>query len=520
MKFLGVSRDMSCQSGNAAAEGPSLQGGNEGCARVAIIGGGPAGLTAAYELHRRSKVHSPFVFEESNQVGGISRTVVYKGYRFDIGGHRFFTKVKAVQQLWKEVLPHDFLRRPRLSRIYYRSKYFDYPLKPLNALRNMGLYESVRIMLSYAKWQLRPKGDESTFDKWVTNRFGGRLFWHFFKSYTEKVWGIPCNEIRADWAAQRIKNLSLLKAVWNAISGSNDTHSLIEEFDYPRLGPGMMWEAFRDQVVEKGSQVRLNHRVSKIYHHDKKIRSVEVECLDEVGRYVFEAEQFISSMPIRHLIDNMVPAAPSEVRDAAAKLKYRDFLIVTLILEKKDLFPDNWIYIHSPDVQVGRIQNFRSWSPEMLPDDRHSSIGMEYFCNEGDALWEMDNDALVRLAEKELRSLNLVGDAAVVDGTVIRQLKAYPVYDHEYQDALLVIREWLDNFSNLQLVGRNGMHRYNNQDHSMLTAMLAVENILGEQHDLWSVNVEEEYHEEESAESGLKFRERFSERLQPTRLAG
>ena len=484
---------------------------------VAIIGGGPAGLTAAYELHKHSDSHHPVVFEESNQVGGISRTVQYKGYRYDIGGHRFFTKVKPVQDLWKEVLPNDFLKRPRLSRIYYRSKYFAYPLKPLNALRNMGAYESGRILLSYAKWQVRPSKDESTFDQWVTNRFGGRLFWHFFKSYTEKVWGIPCNEIRADWAAQRIKNLSLRKAVWNAISGSNDTHSLIEEFDYPRLGPGMMWETFRDRVAEAGGEVRMEQRVRKIHRDDRAIRAIEVENVADGSSYLFKADQFISSMPITALIGNMVPPAPKHVQAAAEKLKYRDFLIVTLILKKKDLFPDNWIYIHSPDVNVGRIQNFRSWSPEMLPDDEHSSIGMEYFCNEGDPIWETDNAELVKMAEQELRKLNLVGDAEVVDGTVIRQPKAYPVYDHEYADALEVIRNWLDNFPNLQLVGRNGMHRYNNQDHSMLTAMLAVKNILGEKHDLWSVNVEQEYHEETSKpeEAGQP---QYGERLQPERV--
>src|SRR5438067_3000820 len=486
-----------------------------GKATVAIIGGGPAGLTAAYELQKHSKSHHPVVFEESKQVGGISRTVVYKGYRYDIGGHRFFTKVKPVEALWKEVLPNDFLKRPRMSRIYYRSKYFAYPLKPLNALINMGAYESCRILLSYAKWQVRPSQDESTFDQWVTNRFGGRLFWHFFKSYTEKVWGIPCNEIRTDWAAQRIKNLSLRKAIWNAISGANDTASLIEKFDYPRLGPGMMWETFRDRVVEAAGEVRMEQRVKKIHRDDRAIRAVEVENVADGSTYVFAADQFISSMPITALVENMVPPAPAPVRAAAAKLKYRDFLIVTLILKKKDLFPDNWIYIHSPEVKVGRIQNFRSWSPEMLPDDEHSSIGMEYFCSEGDELWEMSNDKLLKLAETELRKLNLVGNAEVVDGTVIRQPKAYPVYDHEYGDALEVMRTWPDNFPNLQAVARNGMHRYNKQDHSMLTAMLAVKNTLGERHDLWSVNVEQEYHEETAEDDHAP---KYSERLQPTRL--
>ena len=484
---------------------------------VAIIGGGPAGLTAAYELQKYSEAYHPVVFEESNQVGGISRTEMYKGYRYDIGGHRFFTKVKSVEALWKEVLPNDFLQRPRMSRIYYRSKYYDYPLKPLNALLNMGPYESMRIMLSYAKWKVRPSREEVTFEQWVTNRFGGRLFWHFFKSYTEKVWGIPCNEIRADWAAQRIKNLSLRKAIWNAFSGSNDTHSLIEKFDYPRLGPGMMWEAFRDRVEEKGGEVRMEQKVRRIFRDENKVRGVEVENADG-STYEFAADQFISSMPISALVENMVPPAPDHVRGAAAKLRYRDFLMVTLIIEGENMFPDNWIYIHSPDVKVGRIQNFRSWSEEMIPEPNRSSLGMEYFCNENDELWDKDDAELLAQAERELRTLNLVGDAPVLDGKVIRQRKAYPLYDGDYRDALETIREWLATITNLQAVGRNGMHRYNNQDHSMLTAMLAVKNILGEEHDLWAVNVEEEYHEEVSDPEEAKQVMGHSERLQPTRI--
>ena len=486
-------------------------------ATVAIIGGGPAGLTAAYELQKHSHSHHPVVFEESDQVGGISRTEVYKGYRYDIGGHRFFTKVKSVEALWKEVLPNDFLQRPRMSRIYYRSKYYDYPLKPLNALLNMGPYESVRIMLSYAKWKVRPSRTEETFEQWVINRFGGRLFWHFFKSYTEKVWGIPCNEIRADWAAQRIKNLSLMKAVWNALTGSNDTHSLIEKFDYPRLGPGMMWEAFRDRVQEKGGEVRMEQKVRRIFRDGNQVRAVEVENADG-STSEFEADQFISSMPISALVENMVPPAPAHVLEAARKLRYRDFLMVTLIIEGENMFPDNWIYIHSPDVKVGRIQNFRSWSEEMIPEPNRSSLGMEYFCNENDELWDKSDEELLAQAERELRTLNLVGNAPVLDGKVIRQRKAYPLYDGDYRDALEIIRYWLDTIPNLQAVGRNGMHRYNNQDHSMLTAMLAVQNILGEKHDLWAVNVEEEYHEEVSGSEEGGHVKGHSERLQPTRI--
>lgn len=471
---------------------------------VAIIGGGPAGLTAAYEFQKHSDKHHPVVFEETDQVGGIARTETYKGYRFDIGGHRFFTKVKQVEALWKEVLPEEFLRRPRMSRIYYNDKYYAYPLKIFNALSNMGIYESSRIMISYMKWRLFPHNNEDNFEQWVTNRFGGRLFWHFFKTYTEKVWGMPCTEIQADWAAQRIKNLSLRKAVWNALTGSNDTTSLIEEFDYPRLGPGMMWEAFRDRIEAQHGEVRMDSRVTKVRRNEEAILGIDIRSGgDNPEQYYFTADQFISSMPIAELVHAMDPPAPPAIQAAADKLKYRDFLIVTLILEGAEIFPDNWIYIHSPEVQVGRIQNFRSWSEAMVPDANRSSIGMEYFCQAGDRLWTSDNADLVKQASAELEKLGLAKSATVVDGTVIRQPKAYPVYDGDYREALDMIRGWLANFSNLQMVGRNGMHRYNNQDHSMLTAMLAVKNILGGEHDLWSVNVEKEYHEDIEAAPDL-----------------
>ncbi len=471
---------------------------------VAIIGGGPAGLTAAYEFQKHSDRHHPVVFEETDQVGGISRTASYKGYRFDIGGHRFFTKVKQVEALWKEVLPEEFLRRPRMSRIYYQDKYFDYPLKLFNALSNMGIYESSRIMLSYMKWKVYPHDDEGNFEQWVTNRFGGRLFWHFFKTYTEKVWGMPCTEIQADWAAQRIKNLSLRKAVLNALTGANDTTSLIEAFDYPRLGPGMMWEAFRDKVRAQGGEVRMQQRVTRVLRDEDSVLGIEVHTTgDSPETYTFAADHFISSMPIAELVTVMDPPAPLAIQAAAAKLKYRDFLIVTLILEGTDIFPDNWIYIHSPDVKVGRIQNFRSWSEAMVPDETRSSIGMEYFCQEGDELWTSDDADLIKQAGRELERLGLAKASIIVDGTVIRQPKAYPVYDGEYREALDMIRGWLANFGNLQMVGRNGMHRYNNQDHSMLTAMLSVQNVLGGNHDLWTVNVEKEYHEDIEAAPDL-----------------
>ncbi|MFN0114161.1 MAG: NAD(P)/FAD-dependent oxidoreductase [Paracoccaceae bacterium] len=467
---------------------------------VVVIGGGPAGLTAAYELQKRSGRYTPLVYEASDMVGGIARTESHNGYRFDIGGHRFFTKVKEVEEMWHEVLQDDFITVPRLSRIYYRGKFFDYPLKLVNALRNIGFYESVRIMLSYLKWQVRPYKKEESFEEWVINRFGGRLYMHFFRSYTQKVWGINPREIRADWAAQRIKNLSLFKAVWNALTGSNDTTSLIEEFQYPRLGPGMMWEKTQELIEEQGGKVELRSAVVGVNRQGNRVTSVDVKHWHEDGRPPVvervEGAHFINSMALRDLIHSFDPPPPPEVVEAANRLRYRDFLIVTLVLDHADPFKDNWIYIHSPHVKVGRIQNFRAWSKEMLPDQNTASIGMEYFCQEGDGLWTMTDDELRALASKELEELGLAKANDVIDAAIIRQPKAYPVYDGEYRAALDIIEGWIGSLENFQTVGRNGLHRYNNQDHSMLSAMLAARNILGEKHNVWTVNVERSYHEE------------------------
>jgi protoporphyrinogen oxidase len=462
--------------------------------QVVVIGAGPAGLTAAYELAQFDL--QPIVIEKGDKVGGLARTENYKGFYFDMGGHRFFTKSEEVKKLWREILGDNFFRRPRLSRIYYQKKFFYYPLKPLNALRGLGLLESVLIVLSYCRWRLLPYRREDTFEQWVTNRFGRRLFRTFFKTYTEKVWGIPCSELRAEWAAQRIKDLSLKTALLSMFLKPKETiKTLIEEFDYPRLGPGMMWNAVKDRVEEWGGAVRMNTEVVGIHRCGHRIDSVVVSC--DGQRDIIPGTDFISSMPITEFIKELDPPPPAAVLEAAAKLNYRDFLTVCLVVNEPDLFPDNWIYIHDPEVKVGRIQNFKNWSPDMTPDPHKTSLGLEYFCTEGDALWNMADADLIELAKRELARVGLASYAAIEDGCVFRVPKSYPVYDADYRDYLAVVREFVDGLENFQTVGRNGLHRYNNQDHAMLTGMLAVRNaVLGEKHDLWSINTDQEYHEE------------------------
>jgi len=469
--------------------------------KVVIIGAGPAGLTEAYEL---SKVGvESIVLEKDQMVGGISKTVKYKDYYFDIGGHRFFTKVKRVNDMWKEVLGEDFLRRKRLSRIYYNKKFFFYPIRPLNALLGLGPWNSFLILTSYLYAHTFPSKQVETFEDWVSNHFGKRLYETFFKAYTEKLWGIPCSEIKAEWAAQRIKGLSLLRAIKNAIikpknNGGNGTviKTLIDGFDYPKLGPGMMWQYVAKIVQRKGTKVYLGAEVEAILwdKNNGRVNSIEVRVNGQ--NKLYRGTDFTSSMPIKELIQKLTPAAPEEVLKAANDLNYRDFITVALIVNKRDVFPDNWIYIHDPDVKLGRIQNFKNWSPYMVPDKNKTCLGLEYFCFEGDELWTMTDEELIEFGKRELETLGFVKANDVEDGTVVRMPKAYPVYDTNYQESLQTVRRFLSQIDNIQLVGRNGMHRYNNQDHSVLTAMLAVENILGANHDLWDVNADQEYLEE------------------------
>ena len=457
---------------------------------VVVMGAGPAGLSAAYELARARQRTT--VLEADSQVGGLSKTMHHRGFLFDIGGHRFFTKIGLVEQMWRDVLGPELLVRPRLSRIYYRHKFFDYPLRPLNAVRGLGIVESARCTVSYVTARMAPRRPEEDFETWVSNRFGKRLFDIFFRTYTEKVWGLKCREISADWAAQRIQSLSLAAVIKNALIPSriaSRPKSLIERFLYPRRGPGQMWEKTAELVEAGGSRVLLNTPVRTIHHDGQRITAVDTET----GSHA--AKHFISTLPIRDLIASMRPIAPPSIQHAAAQLRYRDYLAVCLICNVSNLFPDNWIYVHDPDVHVGRIQNYGNWSSAMVPVPGASCLGLEYFCFEGDRLWSMTDAELVQLGISEVAQLGLLRKDQVEEGVVLRVPKAYPVYDGTYKAQLAEIRGWLDQFSNLQLIGRNGMHRYNNQDHSILTGMLAARNILGSNYDLWQINADAEYHE-------------------------
>lgn len=463
-----------------------------------IIGGGPAGLTAAYELAKNSV--PAVVLEADGVLGGIARTVNYKGYLFDIGGHRFFTKWDEVQQIWQEILGSQFLTRPRLSRIYYHKKFFYYPLKPKNALVGLGIVESVRVLMSYLGSRLFPHKEEENLAQWVSNRFGKRLYEIFFKTYTEKVWGVPCTEIRAEWAAQRIKGLSLTAAIANALFPAKKTKvkTLIDQFQYPELGPGQMWERLATRLRERGYPVLTERPVVRIRHNGTGI--TEVLTRGPYGDERFAGTHFVSSMPIRELINALDPPAPPMIQKAANNLRYRDFLIVSLIVNRKDVVPDNWIYVHEPGVRVGRIQNFKNWSPAMVPDANKTCLGMEYFVFQGDDLWSSPDAELIARARREIVQLGLVRAEEIIDGTVVRMPKAYPMYDSGWTEQITLIRSYLEKtIPNLQLVGRNGMHKYNNQDHSMMTALCAARNIMGAHYDLWAINSEPEYHEEKKA---------------------
>ena len=461
--------------------------------RTIILGAGPAGLTAGYEALKRGL--DPLIYEQDIQVGGISKTVNFRGHLFDVGGHRFFTKYGQIRAIWDELLGPEFLVRPRLSRIYYRNRYFDYPLKPLNALANLGLGESALVILSYIAERLKPPRNIVTFEDWVSRQFGRRLFKIFFETYTEKVWGISCRQLQADWAAQRIKSLSLPKAILDSFGLLKADHvtSLIDRFSYPRRGPGQMWDKARMAIEAGGGRVELGARAVRLNHGRGRVSSVVIQSSGSLTEA--HGDHYISSLPLKDLLLSLDPLPPDQVVQAALKLRYRDFITVGVILRKADIFPDNWIYVHSPDVQVGRIQNFKNWSPDMVPEQGCTSLGLEYFCFDDDALWKSSNRDLIALATAELARLGLAGPEQVVDAIVIKSPKAYPIYDASYKRAVGTIRDYLTTFTNLQTIGRNGLHRYNNQDHSMLTALAAIANIQGETQSVWDINTDDIYHE-------------------------
>lgn len=490
---------------------------------VLIIGAGPAGLTAGYELTKHGR--NVCVLEADPQyVGGISRTVQYKGYRFDIGGHRFFSKSSEIEALWTEILGPDLLDRPRLSRIYYRGKFFSYPLKPLEAFRKLGPIESMRCVASYLHAKTQPKKEAKSFEDWVSRQFGKRLYEIFFQTYTEKVWGMPCTEISADWAAQRIKGLSLSAALMNALSsnlfeqksGEETVKTLIRSFRYPRLGPGMMWERCAEKITERGGVIEQGWQVKEMQwlaaEEAWHVRAASGE--GEVRHWV--AREVISTMPMQELGRCLRPMLSTQAEGAARSLRYRDFLTVALIVDEQLPLEDNWIYIHDAGVKVGRIQNFKSWSPELVPEAGRTCLGLEYFCFAGDGLWNARDEDLIRLASDEVHQIGLAHRSAVRDACVVRQAKAYPVYDEHYVRHVETLRgEFAKRCPRLHLAGRNGMHKYNNQDHSMMTALLTARNILAGRpvYDVWAVNEDASYHEEHSPSvSGL--------RAVPTRMAG
>jgi protoporphyrinogen oxidase len=496
-------------------------------AEIFVIGAGPAGLTTAYCLTRETS--SVIVIEKDpHYVGGISRTVRHGDFMFDIGGHRFFSKAKEVVDLWHEILPDDFITRRRLSRIYYGGKFYSYPLSAFQALRNLGIFTSAACMLSYAFAKAFPVASPRSFHDWVRNRFGERLFQIFFKTYTEKVWGMSCDDISADWAAQRIKGLDLRVAVMDALmrsfgrkpkagaAGDDVVKTLIETFQYPRKGPGMMWEAAAAKTKERGGQILMGRELTGLSYDDaQKLWRIEVATADG-ERESYTARHIVSSAPVRELLQKLSPKPISLLH--ARELRYRDFLTVALMINKPDVFDDNWIYIHDPNVKVGRVQNFGSWSPEMAPAGM-TCLGLEYFCFEDDGLWSMSDQDLIALAKQEVAEVGLASAADVIDGCVVRQPKAYPVYDDAYREHMAVIRRDLEqSYPSLHLIGRNGMHKYNNQDHAMMTAMLTARNILAGERifDIWQVNEDAEYHEAGTSSAQVAL---ASERLVPRKAS-
>jgi protoporphyrinogen oxidase/putative flippase GtrA len=470
-------------------------------APVYILGGGPAGLAAAYQLTKQGQ--AVVVVERDARVGGLAKSIEYQGFVLDCGPHRFFTKVAPVLALWNEILGNEQVAINRLTRIYYGGKYFSYPLKALEALLTLGVVESLRILISYVRARLFPRCNPENFAEWVTNQFGKRLFEIFFEGYTEKLWGISCTEISADWAAQRIKGLSLLSALRNALLGNNGkVKSLVDQFQFPRLGSGQLYEKICDYLRCHNQHVLLHTEAVRVHHDESHITHVTLRNRQTGVEETVGCSGVISSIPITLLVQQMHAPAPTEVINAAKSLKFRNTILVYLIVEHGDMFPDNWLYINEPTVQLGRVTNFANWSPDMLPNRQQTPLCCEYWCNFDDPMWAKSDDELRLQAEQELRKIALLRHEKVSGGFVVRLPRTYPVYVGNYTAALLEIQAYLKQFQNLQLIGRYGSFKYNNQDHSLLMGILAAENVLTPgKHDLWSINSDSEYQEESSADT-------------------
>ena len=468
---------------------------------IYILGAGPAGLAAAYQLTKQG--FPVVVVEKDALVGGLAKSIEYKGFILDFGPHRFFTKVEPVLKLWDEVLGKEQVTVNRLTRIYYGGKYFSYPLKAVQALLTLGIWESLNIITSYLWIRLRPNPNPKNFAEWVTNKFGKRLFEIFFEAYTEKLWGISCQEISGDWAAQRIKGLSLLSAIRNALLGnSGRVKSLVDQFQFPRLGSGQLYDKIQEYLEDNQQKVLVNTEVVKVHHEGYQVTHITLRNCQTGEEKTVNCGGVISSIPLSFLVQQINSPPPRKVIEAAKSLRFRNTILVYLIVEGSNLFPDNWLYINEPHVQLGRITNFANWSPAMLPNGNQTPLCCEYWCNFDDPFWTKPEDELRLQAEQELRKIGLLNNEKIAGGFVVRLPRTYPIYAGNYKESLAEIQGYLQRFNNLQLIGRYGAFKYNNQDHSLLMGILAAENIMiPGKHDLWAVNSDSEYQEEAKANS-------------------